>query len=57
MKNTLKSISKHKFNDVLENFGKSDISHDLNFKLIEKIVNMLGLKVNGITSQKYFWRN
>ena len=54
MKNTLKSISKHKFNDVLENFGKSDISHDLNFKLIEKIVNMLGLKVNGITSQKYF---
>ena len=54
MKNTLKSISKHKMNDVLENFGKSDISYDINFKLIEKIVKKLGLKVNGITSQKKF---
>ena len=54
MKNTLKSISKHKLSNVLENFGKSDISYDINFKLIEKIVTKLGLKVNGITSQKKF---
>ena len=54
MKNTLKSISKHKLSDVLENFSKSDISYDINFKLIEKIVTKLGLKVNGITSQKNF---
>lgn len=54
MKNTLKSISKHNFNDVLMNFGKSDISHDLNLKLIEKIVEKFGLKVNGLTNQKKF---
>ena len=54
MKNTLKSISKHKLKNVLENFGKSDISYDINFKLIEKIVTKLGLKVNGITNQKKF---
>ena len=54
MKNTLKSISKHKISNVLENFGKSDISYDINFKLIEKIVKKFGLKVNGITSQKRF---
>ena len=54
MKNTLKSISKHKLSNVLENFSKSDISYDINFKLIEKIVTKLGLKVNGITSQKNF---
>ena len=54
MKNTLKSISKHKLSSVLENFGKSDISHDINFKLIEKIATKLGLKLNGITNQKKF---
>ena len=54
MKNTLKSISKHKLSNVLENFAKSDISYDINFKLIEKIVTKFGLKVNGITSQKKF---
>lgn len=54
MKNTLKSISKHKLSDVLKNFGKSDITYDINFKLIEKIVKKLGLKVNGITDQKNF---
>jgi NADH dehydrogenase [ubiquinone] 1 alpha subcomplex assembly factor 7 len=54
MKDTLKSISKHKMGNVLENFGKSDISYDINFKLIEKIVKKFGLKVNGITSQKKF---
>ncbi len=54
MKNTLKSISKHNMSNVLDNFGKSDISYDINFKFIEKIVKKLGLKVNGITYQKKF---
>ena len=54
MKNTLKSISKHKLSNILENFGKSDISYDISFKLFEKIVKKFGLKVNGITSQKNF---
>ncbi len=54
MRNTLKSISKHKLTNVLENFGKCDITYDVNFRLIEKIVKKLGLKVNGITDQKKF---
>ncbi len=54
MKNTLKSISKHKINNVLDNFGKADITYHINFKLIEKIVNNFGLKVDEITNQKKF---
>ena len=54
MKDTLKSISNHKFSNILENFANSDISHDISFKLIEKIIKKLGLKVGGITNQKHF---
>ena len=32
MKNTLQSISKHKYNNVLNNFGQSDITYSINFK-------------------------
>ena len=54
MKNTLKSISKHKFSNILESFGKSDISYDINFKLFQTILKNLGLRVNKITNQKKF---
>ena len=36
MKNTLQAVSKHKYCDVLNNFGKSDITYNLSFNLIEK---------------------
>ena len=42
MKNTLKSISNHKHSNVLENIGKSDITHNINFFLFKKIINQLG---------------
>ena len=57
MKNTLKSISKHKFNKVLNNFSYSDITYNLNFKLLEKISKKLNLKIAGTTSQKNFLIN
>jgi len=57
MKNTLKSIFKHKFNDVLNNFGQSDITYNLNFNLLKKILKKFNLKVNGITNQKSFLIN
>jgi cyclopropane-fatty-acyl-phospholipid synthase len=57
MKNTLKSISKHKFNDVLSKFGASDITHNINFKLLEKIIKKFNLKMSGITNQKNFLTN
>jgi cyclopropane-fatty-acyl-phospholipid synthase len=57
MKNTLKSISNHKFNEVLNNFGNSDIAYNLSFKLLEKILKKLNLKIGGITNQKSFLIN
>ena len=57
MKNTLQSISNHKYNNVLNNFGKADITYGINFKLIEKIVKKFDLKVIGVTSQKKFLTN
>ena len=57
MKNTLKSISNHKFNEVLNNFGSSDITYNLSFKLLEKILKKLNLKIGGITNQKSFLIN
>jgi NADH dehydrogenase [ubiquinone] 1 alpha subcomplex assembly factor 7 len=57
MKNTLQSISNHKYNNVLNNFGNSDITYNLNFKLIEKIFKKFNLKINGLTNQKKFLTN
>ena len=54
MKDSLQSIYKHNFNNVLDNFGKSDITYNLNFFLLKKIVKKLNLKVVGLTSQKKF---
>ena len=57
MKNTLKSISNHKFNEVLNNFGQSDITYNLSFKLVEKILKKFNLKIAGMTNQKNFLIN
>ena len=54
MKNSLKSIYKHNFNNVLNNFGKSDITYNINFFLLKKIAEKLNLKVAGLTSQGSF---
>ena len=57
MKNTLKSIFNHKFNDILNNFGQADITHNINFKFIEKILKNFNLKINGKNNQKNFLKN
>jgi len=57
MKNTLKSIYKHKFNNVLRNFGRADITYNPNFKLLEKILKKLNLKISGKNNQKNFLKN
>ena len=54
MIDSLQSIYKHNFNNVLDNFGKSDITYNLNFFLLKKIVKKLNLKVAGLTSQGNF---
>ena len=54
MKNTLKSILNHKHNDVLENIGKSDITHNINFYLFKKIIDQLGDLKDLTTTQGSF---
>ena len=54
MRDSLQSIYKHKFNNILDNFSKSDITYNLNFFLLKKIVKKLNLKVVGLTSQRNF---
>ena len=41
MKNTLQAVSKHKYCDVLEGFGNSDITYNLSFYLINRIIKEL----------------
>jgi len=54
MKNSLQSVHKHKFNNILENLGNSDITYNISFSLLKKILTKLNLKVTGITTQKNF---
>jgi len=54
MKNTLMAIKKHKISNLLKEFGDSDITYKLNFKLLKKIINNLKLKCQGITTQRNF---
>ena len=42
MKDTLKAISNHKYSNVLQNIGKSDITHNINFYLFKKQIQKLG---------------
>ncbi len=54
MKNTLKSILNHKHNNVLENIGKSDVTHNINFYLFKKIIDQLGDLKDLTTTQGSF---
>ena len=57
MKDTLFSIKKHKISKNLKQFKNSDITYKLNFKLLEKITDILKLKCQGITTQRKFLIN
>ncbi len=54
MKDTLQAISNHKFSNVLENIGDSDITHNISFNLFEKFIkHMRGLE-SFLTTQREF---
>ena len=57
MKDTLMAIKKHRISDLFKEFGNSDITYKLNFKLLKKITNILKLKCQGITTQRNFLMN
>ena len=57
MKNTLQAIHKKNYSEVLKNIGKSDITYNVNFHLIDKMAkNYKKLNVN-YTSQEKFLTN
>jgi len=54
MRNTLQAVSKHKYCDVLKGFRNSDITYNLSFNLINKIIKKLGSYSSLSTTQKKF---
>jgi NADH dehydrogenase [ubiquinone] 1 alpha subcomplex assembly factor 7 len=54
LKNTLQAVSKHKYSNVLGVFGKSDITYNLSFDLLNQIIKKLGSLCSLITNQKEF---
>ena len=53
-KNTLKAIHNKNYSNVLNNIGKSDITHNINYYLFEKIVQKFkNLNVNFTTQRKF----
>ena len=54
MKDTIQSVSKQKYSNILENIGNCDITHNINFRLFKKIIKKIGGLKNEITTQKEF---
>ena len=54
MKNTIQAVFKHKYTDVLTNFGNCDITYNLSFNLINQMVKKLGSFFQATTTQKKF---
>ncbi len=57
MKDTLQAIYKKKFSNVLENVGKSDITYNINFRLINKIAKTFSNIDTNFTTQRKFLIN
>jgi len=54
MKNTIQAVSRHKYSNVLSNFGNSDITYNLSFYLINQIIDKMGSFFHVTTTQKKF---
>ena len=54
MKNTLQAVSNHKFSNLLEKIGSSDITHNINFKFFEGIIKKFSDLETITTNQKKF---
>lgn len=57
MKDTLQTIYKQKYSNIFKNIGNSDITHNINFHLIKKIVKKNKLMSTDFTTQKKFLIN
>ena len=57
MHETLQAVNNHKYSNVLENIGDSDITYNINFHSFEKFINQFK-EINSIfTNQKKFLTN
>jgi len=54
MKNTIQAVFKHKYSDVLNNSGNSDITHNISFNLVNQIIKTFGSFFLATTTQKEF---
>ena len=54
MRNTLQAISNHKFTNVLKSFGSSDITYNLSFEMVSKMIKKLGSFFQTTTTQRKF---
>ncbi len=54
MKNTLQAVSNHKYSNILENIGNSDITHNISFNFFKKIIKKIGGLSEITTNQKKF---
>ena len=54
IKNTLQAVSKHMYSNVLNGYGKSDITHNISFDLFNRIIKKLGSLSAVTTKQRSF---
>ena len=54
MQETLQAVNNHKYSNVLDDIGKSDITYLVNFNLLKEYFEMKNLTVKSIVTQKFF---
>ncbi|MDC3174471.1 SAM-dependent methyltransferase [Candidatus Pelagibacter sp.] len=54
MQDTLQAVNNHKYSNILENIGESDITYNINFNLFQKFINQYKNLDNLVTTQKKF---
>ena len=54
MQDTLQAVNNHKYSDILENIGESDITYNINFNLFQKVINQNKNLDTLVTTQKKF---
>ena len=54
MHETLQAVNNHKYSNILENIGNSDITYNISFQLFEKFLNQFKVVDSIFTNQKKF---
>jgi len=54
MRDTLQAVNNHKYTNILENIGETDITYNINFNLFQKFINQYKDLDTILTTQKKF---